>query len=245
MHWIAQYITFDRVSSTGLCNSKPIVSNINEFENKNYLLSQDELEKLRHEYIILVARVLVTYFPCLQPIKHIVEKHITHKYSKEMATPSTIINMAVVPYNQNKTGDVCQYLDNLTQTMVKVYEHDGIPQLPIKSSSEDKAKRASKVLQSHELPLAGDLLGRERVTGAKKTRSGCDLRTDRLDHIVEVPAVWHSKQSFLSVSLYVFFLQTANNAKHGHKVAYKETIVGGCMKLFQQLFNYDFVTLIG
>ena len=97
MHWIAQYITFDRVSSTGLCNSKPIVSNINEFENKNYLLSQDELEKLRHEYIILVARVLVTYFPCLQPIKHIVEKHITHKYSKEMATPSTIINMAVVP----------------------------------------------------------------------------------------------------------------------------------------------------
>ena len=66
----------------------PIVSDINGFENKNYLLSQEELEKLRHEYIILVARILVTYFPCLQPIKNVVEKHITHKYSKEMATPS-------------------------------------------------------------------------------------------------------------------------------------------------------------
>lgn len=204
MHWITQYITFDRVSSTGLCSSKPIVSDINEFENKNYLLSKEELEKLRREYIILVARVLVTYFPCLQPIKNVVEKHISHKYSKEMATPSTIINMAVVPYNQNKTGDVCQYLDTLTQTMVKVYEHDGIPQLPIKSSSEDKARRASKVLQFHEFPLVGDLLGRERLTGAKKTRAGCDLRTDRFDHIVEVPAVWHAKQSFLSVSVHVF-----------------------------------------
>ena len=148
MDWITQYITFDHVPSKSLSNSKPIVSDINEFENKNYLLSQEELEKLRHEYIILVARILVTYFPCLQPIKNVVEKHITHKYSKEMATPSTIINMAVVPYNQNKTGDVCQYLDAITQTLVKVYENDGMPQLPINSSSKDKAKQASRVLHN-------------------------------------------------------------------------------------------------
>lgn len=55
MQWITQYITFDRVSSTGLCNSKPIVFDINEFENKNYLLSKEELEKLRSEYMSRVC----------------------------------------------------------------------------------------------------------------------------------------------------------------------------------------------
>ena len=49
------------------------------------------------------------------------------------------------------------------------------------------------------MPLAGDLLGRERVTGAKKTRLGCDDPVDRFDNIVECPAFWHCKQSFLLV----------------------------------------------
>ena len=51
------------------------------------------------------------------------------------------------------------------------------------------------------MPLVGDLLYRERVTGAKKTQAGCDLPTDRFEHIIEAPAVWHAKQSFLCVSL--------------------------------------------
>ena len=59
----------------------------------------------------------------------------------------------------------------LKLSSIKVYENDGMPQLPINSSSEDKAKRASRVLQFHEFPLVGDLLGRERVTGAKKNES--------------------------------------------------------------------------
>ena len=49
-------------------------------------------------------------------------------------------------------------------------------------------------------PLAGDLLGRERVTGAKKTRLGCDSIVECFENIVECPALWHAKQSFLSVS---------------------------------------------
>ena len=51
------------------------------------------------------------------------------------------------------------------------------------------------------MPLAGDLLGRERVTVAKKTRIGCDKPTERFENIVETPALWHTKQSFLGVSI--------------------------------------------
>ena len=36
-----------------------------------------------------------------------------------MANPSEIINLPVVPFNQNKLGNVCQYLSYLTQLLVK------------------------------------------------------------------------------------------------------------------------------
>ena len=57
----------------------------------------------------------------------------------------------------------------------------------------------ASVLEKVRVPLAGDLLGRERVTGAKKTRLGCDSAAERFENIVECPALWHAKQSFLSV----------------------------------------------
>ena len=59
---------------------------------------------------------------------------------------------------------------------------------------------ADDILRDVKLPLAGDLLGRECVTGAKKTRLGCDSPSERFQNIVETPALWHTKQSFLAVS---------------------------------------------
>lgn len=80
MHWIAQYMTFDRVPSNHLDDSKPIVPNIMDFENVNYLLSKDQLEMQRKDYIILVARVLSDYFPVLQPLQDAIPAHILHRY---------------------------------------------------------------------------------------------------------------------------------------------------------------------
>ena len=57
-----------------------------------------------------------------------------------------------------------------------------------------------EILSTTKLPIAGDLLGRERITGAKKTRLGCDSPSERFENIVETPALWHAKQSFLGVS---------------------------------------------
>ena len=36
------------------------------------------------------------------------------------------------------------------------------------------------------MPLVGDLLGRERVTGAKKTRLGCDSPSERFQNIKHI-----------------------------------------------------------
>ena len=59
---------------------------------------------------------------------------------------------------------------------------------------------ADEVLKNVKVPLGGDLLGRERITGAKKTRLGWDSAAERFESIVEMPALWHAKQSFLGVS---------------------------------------------
>ena len=70
MHWIAQYVTFDRVPSSHLDDSKPIVPDIKDFDNVNYLMSKTELDQQRDNnnyYIILVARVLIEFFPALEP----------------------------------------------------------------------------------------------------------------------------------------------------------------------------------
>lgn len=66
MHWIAHFLTFDRISSDHLDNTKALVPNIESFENKEYLLSSLELKQMRSDFITLVSRVLVEVFPCLR-----------------------------------------------------------------------------------------------------------------------------------------------------------------------------------
>ena len=47
IHWMTQYCTFDRFASANLDDTTPLVNNIESFENKEYLLSQEELNKLK------------------------------------------------------------------------------------------------------------------------------------------------------------------------------------------------------
>ena len=67
-HWIAHFLTFDRVSSQNLDDSKPQVADVKDFENIEYLLNKDELEKLRRDFIVLVARVLKEFFKCVKAL---------------------------------------------------------------------------------------------------------------------------------------------------------------------------------
>ena len=40
MHWITEFITFDRISSAHLNDSRPLIQDLNDFDNINYLLSK-------------------------------------------------------------------------------------------------------------------------------------------------------------------------------------------------------------
>ena len=82
MHWIAHFLTFDRVPSEHLDDSKPQVECIKDFKNTEYLLNKDDLQKLRSDFIILVARVLKEFFRFLDSLKGTaVPEHIPHRYN--------------------------------------------------------------------------------------------------------------------------------------------------------------------
>ena len=120
-HWITHYLTFDRISSAGLDDTKPLVNDISTFSNSKYLLCKDELQHFRKEFIVLVTRVLIEFFPCLSSLESFIPKHIKHRFSAEMANKSIVINLAIVPYNQSKHSDVVQYLEVLQELFTEVY----------------------------------------------------------------------------------------------------------------------------
>ena len=56
-----------------------IVPDIKDFDNVNYLMSKTELDQQRNNYIILVARVLIEFFPALEPLRDAVPSDIPHR----------------------------------------------------------------------------------------------------------------------------------------------------------------------
>ena len=77
-HWISQYVTFDRIDTSGMNNSHSI-ADLSEF---GYLLNEAEEAKLRSDYIILVTRVLVKFISWLELLRECLGD-IKHRHSRE------------------------------------------------------------------------------------------------------------------------------------------------------------------
>ena len=116
-----------------------------------------------------------------------------------MSKKSCIVGMPIVPFNQTKHSDICQYLDYAQNFLLELFKPKNELNVLDNENNEEKAKQKDRVLKGINLPLCGDLLGRESVTGAKRTRMGCDYETERFDNIVENVAQWYAKQSFWGV----------------------------------------------
>lgn len=86
-HWINHKFVTNRVSGNQFEWEGPR-KEILDVPNIKYLPSKDDYKWQRHNYIVLVSRVLVSYFKCFQPLKEACIQHIQHKYMKEMAEKS-------------------------------------------------------------------------------------------------------------------------------------------------------------
>ena len=90
--WIARYQTFDRVPSYYLEDLTPLVQNFGDFDNKQNSLSKTEMVKLRKDYIVLLARVLVGFVDFMKILANDVPSHIHHKNMNMCTYINELIN---------------------------------------------------------------------------------------------------------------------------------------------------------
>jgi hypothetical protein len=83
-HYVTVNATTNRVSGNHLSTTTPW-DGILKMENGKCIPNYNEQKAQRDNYITLVQRILVENIPGLAFAKDVVQKHIPHKYSKEMA----------------------------------------------------------------------------------------------------------------------------------------------------------------
>jgi len=57
----------------------PVYLRTVDFDNVNYLMSKTDIDQQCNDYIILVTRVLLEFFPALEPLRDSFPSHISHR----------------------------------------------------------------------------------------------------------------------------------------------------------------------
>ena len=86
-HWVNHKIIMNRVSG-GCLETSP--RDITSLSNLKLFPTVDDQKFQRHNYTVLISRVLVEHLDCFSALKDVCVFHIPHKYSNEMAKKSDV-----------------------------------------------------------------------------------------------------------------------------------------------------------
>lgn len=89
-HWVKNKIIMNRVSGNGLDTSTRDIGGVS---NIQFLPTVQDQKHQRHNYIVLVSRIIVEHLECFSFLKDVCIFHIPHKYSKEMAKKSETVSL--------------------------------------------------------------------------------------------------------------------------------------------------------
>ena len=84
LHYIHSYAVLDRVNCFHLPYDAP-VGDIKELGPSTFLPSAEDSFALRHNYSVLLSRVIVKRLPFFEIFKDCVNSHILHEHSDEMS----------------------------------------------------------------------------------------------------------------------------------------------------------------
>lgn len=87
IHWVNHEMVQNRVSGNNLESQNPKAP-IEDVPNITFLPDVNDHNKQRLNYIILISRILVSYFDCFAPFQDVCVYNIPHKYSMEQAAQS-------------------------------------------------------------------------------------------------------------------------------------------------------------
>ena len=92
IHWFHLNAVKDRVSASGYSDDGPL-KKAEEVENWEVLPSSKDTQDILHDFIPLVARVIVDRIPAFKHFKDVVVRHLPHHYSDVMKEKSEQVNI--------------------------------------------------------------------------------------------------------------------------------------------------------
>lgn len=91
LHYFHSYAALNRIDTSHLDDTKPL-GVLRDLPLSIFLPTTDDCTKIRDNYIVLLARIIVKYISHLSHLKKCVPAHILHRYSASAAVKSTTVN---------------------------------------------------------------------------------------------------------------------------------------------------------
>lgn len=238
LHLFATNFLENRINFTNLPNVTPR-ADITTVLRSKFTLNQAEWKAYISTTKILIARVLLQFFPKFSIFKQIVPSHIEHKYTDNLSKKSFIVSMPIMDANENKYGDCVKILRTYEDWIAELYSKAGLlqnlpnrehPPLPEEPASVGQTQSHTlftegDVMKEMKIPFSGDQLTRVRFAGAKDLLAGSHTPTDRFEHCSPFkPVMWHCKASLLQYSYHLLHQGDSVNQQ-------------GTLKCFREKFN--------
>ena len=174
---IVQNLKFDHLS-----NVYP-QRNYFEIPVHSFIPSDDDLQHIRREDVILMSRVAFKHIPFFQQFKDIVPLYISKPVSQSQKEKSKVIPLPVLYKNEQYYQDVVEILAFYEELVVDISQKTGI------NESE------------FFVHIGGDQLTRERFSGAKALRGHEDLPRNRFENLSPITFdLFHMNMNFLKMA---------------------------------------------
>jgi len=94
------------------------------YRNFGVLPTSETCERIKEEFVFLVARSIVSYLPAFEPLKNHVPRHIIHPFVKEMSQKSTVVPLGLIFENENTSFGIAKIIREIQDKYVPMIVED-------------------------------------------------------------------------------------------------------------------------